>query len=460
MNLMTDKIFREYDIRGIYPNEINERVAYRIAYAFAKLKKIKKVVVARDKRRESKQIFSHICFGLKDAGAKVMSLGVAGTPELSYAVKYKKATGAIMVTASHNPNGYTGLKIYDKNGLSLGIKTGLSPIVKFIKKNKYQEKEKPVKNLDVKDINVAEAYVKLSKNIIDAKKVAGLNVVMDASGGSLAGLLEELIIEYKLKAIKMNFVANDKYPDHGLNPLQKENQISASETVKKERADIGAIFDGDGDRLILLDDKGEFIEPYYVNCLLAEIVPETKKNIRILIDSRMPVGPSKVIRQNKARPVVCRSGTANFIKKMKKNKILFGCENSGHYFLNLKLFGKKTNYIISDSAIVLLLIAQHLKQNDLTLSQAIYKYRNKYFISGEKNYKIGDFDVVVDKLANEFSKFKQSSIDGLSVFGQEWFFNIRPSKTEPLMRLNVEGESERIVRLIRERVENNLKFRI
>lgn len=446
---INSKIFKEYDIRGEYNKEINERTAYALGLAFAKLLKAKKIVIGRDARWESEQIFWPFIAGLSKANVKVYSLGICSTSELFFAVGINNFSGGCMVTASHSPLGQTGFKLCDSRGLSLGLYSGLDKLAKIATKIKLDKLNK-LKG-EVEFINVSAQYKKFIKTIINVKKLTGLKVVLDASNGSGARLIEEIFADLPLYSWRMNFNAHDKYPDHGPNPLLKENQILAMKEVKKFKADAGIIFDGDADRIIFIDETGKLVEPYHLNCLLAEIILSKKKKQKIIIDARLGLGIKEVIKLAGGEAITHRSGYANIIRTMRNKKILFACENSGHFMFNFRWLKNQKNYAYGEAILPALLVLEYLQDKKISLSSAVAKFRNNYLISGEINFRIKSFEKLKNKIKEKFKNEKLTEIDGLSVTSQfaDWFFNIRPSHTEPLVRLNIEAKNYQVLQKLK-----------
>ncbi|MFA6918667.1 MAG: hypothetical protein WC244_00950 [Patescibacteria group bacterium] len=445
--MINPKIFKEYDIRGIYPAEINNEDGYRLGYAFVKFKKLKTIAVCKDKRIESAKLSKPFIQGAYDAGAKIFDLGVNCTPALFFAVGVKKFDGGVMITPSHNPNGYTGLKFCTVDGVPIGLKTGLKELQKIANAMVI----KPLrKKAIVKKISIAGEYEKYCRSIVDFSHIQDLNVILDASDGAGSIMASHIFSKLKIKKTKINFVKGDKYPTHGLNPMLQESRDLLCSEVKKQKADLGIIWDGDADRCIFVDDQGVSVNSYHINCLLYQIMllkyGSLKPGLPLVLDARLPVNISEMIVKMGGKPVVNRSGYTNILKKMQNKKYLFGSENSGHYFLNF-LFSKelKKNYVFGDGIIPALLVMEYLAMSGLKLSEAIKIYRDKFVISGEINLKIGNFEKVKNKLSTMYKNYEQKNIDGLSVYGQGWFFNVRSSNTEPLVRLNVESQSIKVM---------------
>jgi phosphomannomutase len=445
-------IFKEYDIRGAYPEEISESIAFILGLAFARAARIKKIVVGRDARDESAKVFWPFIAGLSKGGVKIYSLDVCATPELFFAVGDRKFPAGCMVTASHSPAGQTGFKFCDSQGRVWGSKTGLAGVRALAAKINTDR----ILDLSVKTekISIADSYKKFIRQIVDFKKISGFKLVLDASGGSGARVAKDFFSSLPVKTKLMNFSPNDAYPDHGLNPLLAGNWQSAAKEVKKSRADLGAVFDGDADRVIFIDGQGEFVEPYYINCLLAKIILEKKKRETIIADARLALGIGEVVKASGGQLISHRSGYANIIRTMQAKKIKFACENSGHFMFNMSWVRQGTNFAYGEGVLPLLIILQYLKRNQLSLAQAVAEYREKYLISGEINLPLKNFASAEKKIKVAFAGAKFKSIDGLSAYDSKdrWFFNFRASNTEPVARLNIEARDKRILQDIKKKL--------
>ena len=456
MAKINPEIFKEYDIRGKYPKELDQPTAYLLGRSFVLSLKAKAIAVSLDRRQESALILPAFLHGVRDAGCRIFDLGINSTPAMFFAVFIKKLSGGASLTASHNPPGYTGLKLADKNGSLLGLNTGIEKIRQLAEKI-TPPKVKNFSPVKTTKIDVAQNYYQLASKIVDLKKIRDFKIVLDASNGSGAQLADYFFVRLHSKIIKMNFKSGDKFADHGPNPMLKENQKLTKETVKKYAGDLGIIFDGDGDRCLFIDERGGLVDPYYLNCLLSELILKKYPRINIVIDARLQLGLKEVIRRAGGQPIVSRAGYANIVKLMREKKALFGCENSGHYFFNFRLIEKNKNYVFGDAIIPILLILEYLKENNLTLSAATGKFKNKYPISGEMNYKKVNFSSLEKKLIKKYPKEKTDRLDGLSIYGPNWFINIRPSKTEPLIRLNIEAKNKEILNKIKKEMLSLIK---
>lgn len=450
-------IFKEYDIRGAYPKEINEQAAFVLGLSFARAAKIKKIIVGRDTREESAQIFWPFLAGLTKGGVKIYNLDICSTPELFFAVGEKKFPAGCMVTASHSPAGQTGFKFCDSQGRVWGSKTGLARVQAIAAKIDTDR----ISDIGVKaeGASIIDPYKKFIRQIVDFKKLSGFKIVLDASGGSGARLAKDIFSLLPLKAKLMNFSPCDAYPDHGLNPLLKGNWQSAAKEVKKFKADLGVVFDGDADRAIFIDNLGKFVEPYYINCLLAKIILEKWKKETIIADARLALGIEDVVKIAGGKLISHRSGYANIIRTMQAKKIKFACENSGHFMFNMSWVRKGANFAYGEGVLPLLLVLQYLKKNKLSLGQAVAQFKEKYLISGEINLPLKNFPAVEKKIKVAFSGAKFKSIDGLSAYDSknQWFFNFRASNTEPVARLNIEARNKAVLQKVKKKLLEIIK---
>ena len=317
---------------------------------------------------------------------------------------------------------------------------------------KYDPKKNRADEVDF--ITIAKDYKDFALSFIRPADVRGLNLVLDASGGSGAHLADVVFNNLPLDVAFINFLPNDKRLGHGPNPLLPENQAAVKTEIKKRRADLGVIFDGDADRAIFFDAHGELVEPYYINCLLSQIMLKVKPKAALVVDARLSLAIMEAIKSAKGKALAHRSGYANIIKTMSEKKLLFGCENSGHFMFNFALKSRQ-QFVFGDAIIPILLIMKHLRQTKQTLEDAIAPFKKSFAISGELNFRIGDYRRIVAGAKKEFAGNIFSSVDGLSVTDRQgrWFFNIRPSHTEPLIRLNVEAKDAHLLKEIEARLK-------
>lgn len=446
MATISSAIFKEYDIRGPYGSGFDEPAAYALGVAIVRHHKAKKAVVARDVRAESGQLLPALITGMQAAGARVTDLGVTATPLVFFAVRELRADVGVMATASHNPLGYAGFKIVNRAGLPVGLRSGLRAIARLARAVKVPVSFAPQ---PAAAHDIAAAYYAFITKFVSLKQLVGTSVVIDARHGSAAAIAHYCVSRLPLRSDIINTEVARRPTPHGFNPLLPSNHRNLRWKILTRRADFGVMFDGDGDRCVFFDERGRMIPPYYLNCLLAKIIAERFPGSLITIDARLPVGISEVIAGEEARPLICRSGYANIMQRMVARRSVFGCENSAHYFFSTKLIGARQGQMYTDALIPVLLVASYLHQQGIKLSQLIKNFSTLYPISGEINIEGVDAGVALAAVKAHYPKVKMTAIDGVSLFADDWFANVRPSKTEPLVRLNVEARELSTVRRVK-----------
>ncbi len=431
--MVETSIFKTYDIRGRYPSEINEKIIYEIGQVLVKFLKADTLAVGYDIRPSSKNLTEALIKGVISQGCDVVNIGAVPSGLVSLAVFQQKLDGGVMISASHLGKNYNGLKLINSSAQPIALDSGLEEIGKMIQKEIPLSPEKGY--LHQKDISYD--YLNYLFNFTDLKNISPLKIVLDASAGPINRFASAVFAELPCQITKINFHPHDKFFDHNLNPLLKESQREAKKEILSQRADLGVIWDGDGDRAIFLDEEGKFVEPYFITTLLAEIILKENPRAKILYDPRLTWAIEETVKKNGGVPVISKAGWSNFLPKMLKEKILFGGEASGHYFF------LRENFVIGDGLIPVLLILKHLSQTKKKISQLVEPLRQKYFISGERNFKIHLPEKLLKALEQRYlDALKISHLDGLVVEYKDWRFNLRPSQTESLMRLNTEAKSQ------------------
>lgn len=425
-------IFKAYDIRGIYPEEINEKIAYKIGRAFVKFLQTKEVVVGKDMRDSSETILESLKKGIMDEGANVIDIGLCTTPMLYFGIFHYNYSSGIMITASHNPKEYNGLKLCKEKAIPLSGETGIKEIKALVEKNEFTEKEKG--SYQKKDITkdyqdyILKDFPKLPyKIVVDAANAMGaLDVeILKRAGVEVTGLYLDL---------------DGNFPNHEANPLKEETLDAIKELLKKGKYDLGIAFDGDADRAMFLTEKGEFLAGDITTAIITESL--CKEGDSILYDLRSTKAVPETIKASKGKPIISRVGHAFIKQTMKEHDAVFGGEVSGHYYF------KKMGYC--ESAILASLhILSIIKEKKQPLSE-IAKTKRTYYQSGEINFKVEDKEKVMEKLIEAFPEGKITKLDGISIELDKWWFNVRPSNTEPLLRLNLEADTK-------EEMETNLK---
>lgn len=452
---VNSSIFRSYDIRGIYPSTVNEDSAYLIGRAFVKFLNPKgktglNIVVGRDNRLSSVSLFKSLSRGIIDQGVKVIDIGLSTTPMLYWACGFYGYDGGINITASHNPKEHNGFKMVRKGAVPISGKTGLKEIYKLTGKSFARlKKGKVVKKKILRD------YLKFNFKDFNFRKLRKLKIIIDTANSVSGIMLSGIKKHLPVKIYSLFEKLDGNFPNHPPDPLIEKNLNSLKEEVKNKKADLGVAFDGDGDRIVFVTEKGEVIPGDLICAFLAELllVAETlshlpprfaargsaKQNSRakILYDIRSSRIVKEVIKDNGGQPIVWRIGHSFIKEKMRKENILFGGEFSGHYYL-------KNHYFSEAPLFVILKITEAISQTGKSLSELIRPYQ-KYFHSGEINFKIKDKNKALELLEGKYKKGKISKIDGLRIDFKDWWFLARPSGTEDLIRLVIEAENKKLM---------------
>jgi len=437
-NIPPEKIFKSYDIRGIYPEEINEDFAVPIIKAIYKVisdqlqtSEPLTIAVGRDMRLSSPAIFKAVSETLVSLGAKVIDLGIVSTPTFYYAVFKKGFDGGVQITASHNPGEYNGIKIVRKSPTGLvkiGGSTGMLDI-KNLAMGDLEFPEVPRGSLE----NMEGVVVEEVKNALDIAGNPNLNeykVVADAAN-ALGGLyIEELFKNIPGELVKMNFELDGTFPVHQADPLQKETLVDLQKKVVEEGADLGLAPDGDGDRLFFIDEKGGIIPPSIITAIVAREVLKKHKGATILGDIRYIMTPKKIVEELGGTFVITRVGHSFITEKLHETGGAFAGESSSHYFF------KETGNAESQIPMILLILKVMTEENK-KISEIVNDLRRSHE-SGEFNFKVKNAKEIMQKVKEEFPEGEVSELDGVSISSADWRVSLRSSNTEPLLRLNIE----------------------
>ena len=430
---MTIKIssFKAYDIRGQLPHEINSEIAYRVGNATAEYLSAKKMILGRDIRASSKELSESMASGLMDAGVDVIDIGECGTENVYYATGELKSCGGIMVTASHNPSDYNGFKIVSENAKPISSETGLLDIRKLAESDKRLISESRG-NLEQRDLN--QSYVKKVMSFIDPDSLSKLKVVMNPGNGGAGVYAEYISKNMPIEIIKLNFDPDSSFPNGIPNPMIEENRSSTSQAVIDNKADVGVAWDGDFDRCFFFDEKGNFIEGYYLVGLLAKIFLNKNRNEKVIYDPRLTWNTIDVVERYGGDAIQCQSGHSFIKKSMRDNDAVYGGEMSAHHYF-------RDFYYCDSGMIPWLLILEMISKEKMPLSQMIQKYRDRYPVSGEINLKVNNAKKIIDFIKGYYldDALGVDETDGVGMEFKKWRFNLRASNTEPLIRLNVES---------------------
>ncbi|HED06536.1 MAG TPA: phosphomannomutase [Ignavibacteria bacterium] len=438
--------FKAYDIRGKVPDELNEELAYKIGYYYAKYLNAGKIIVGYDIRESSKLLSSSLADGINDFGAEVIDIGLCGTEMIYFGTSFLDTDGGIMITASHNPPEYNGMKFVKKNSVPVGYNSGLNEIEKMI------VKENPIIVNDVKgkvtDIDLMNDFITNLKNFYDASKIKPLKVVVNAGNGCAGLALDELEKLLPIEMIKIFNNPDSAFPNGVPNPLLPDNRAHTIEAVKKHNADLGVAWDGDYDRCFFFDEHGNFIEGYYIVGLLAKSILKNNPGENIVHDPRLIWNTLEIVKSHGGTPVQSVSGHAFIKEKMREVDAIYGGEMSAHHYFR--------NNAYSDSGMIpFLLVLQLISGENKTLSELVGGMIEKYPCPGEINSSISNPKEKLEQIAQKYTGGKKDRVDGLSVEYENWRFNLRISNTEPIIRLNVETRGD--VELMKQKTKELLR---
>ncbi|MEJ2193871.1 MAG: phosphomannomutase [Ignavibacteriaceae bacterium] len=425
--------FKAYDIRGKVPGELNSELAYKIGRVYSKLIDAKKVIVGHDIRKSSEEISEALIRGLNDSGADTIDIGLCGTEMIYFATPYFDADGGIMITASHNPPEYNGMKFVKRDSVPVGYDAGLNKVEQMILENNLGEISKQ-KGVSSKQY-VMNAFIKSLKKYYDPKKIEKLKVVVNAGNGCVGPALEAIESNLPIKMMKLFFEPDSDFPNGVPNPLLSENRKPTIEAIIKNNADLGVAWDGDYDRCFFFDEKGKFIEGYYIVGLLAKSILKNNPGEKIVHDPRLIWNTIKVVNESGGEAVVSKSGHAFIKEKMREVNAIYGGEMSAHHYF------RGNSY--SDSGMIpFLLVLQLMSQEKKKLSELVGEMIKAFPCSGEINSTVDDPAAKIKQVEKKFSNSNVDYLDGVSVDFGDWRYNLRMSNTEPIIRLNVESKGD------------------
>ncbi len=434
-------IFKAYDIRGIYPSELNEDVAFLIGRAFASFLQAEKVIVGRDMRTSGPSIFDAVTRGLMHQGADVINIGMVSTDQYYFACTQLGLPG-MMVTASHNPKQYNGFKMVKKMPQLLSGDAGIQDLRTLVESEAFAE---PTRQGSMSELDLSEEFIESVLQLIDVASLKPLKVIADTGNGMVGPILKRVYERLPVELIGLYLDPDGTLPNHGLDPLQPENRAELEARVVSENADVGFAFDGDGDRFFAIDNRGQFISGDFMTALMGQYFLEKHPGAKILYDVRASWAVPELIGAAGGVPLMERVGHAFIKARMSNEGAIFAGEVTGHYY-----FG---DFNYADSGVIpSLIILEMLSKKGKTLSELLAPLESTYFISGEINTKVADVKAVLATLAEKYSDAEQHTMDGLSVNYPDWHFNVRGSNTEPLLRLNLEARSKELMEAKRDEV--------
>ena len=432
MALDYDRIFKAYDVRGVYPSELNEEVANRIGRAFASFVDAPRIVLGRDMRVSSPTLADAFSRGATDGGTDVVDVGLISTDGLYFASGLLDSPGA-MFTASHNPPRYNGLKLCRQKASPIGSESGLLEI------RDIAAGELPASRGtgSVETRDVLGDYAEHCRSFVDSSLLRPLKVAVDAGNGMAGRTVPAVFGELPFEVVPLYFELDGNFPNHPANPIEPENLADLQKTVLEEKCDAGLAFDGDADRVFVVDERARPISGSLTTALVAERVLKKNPGEAVLYNLICSWTVPEVIQENGGRPVRTRVGHSFIKSVMAETGAIFGGEHSGHYYF-------RDNFRADSGMIAALLVLEALCDANSRLSELLEPFR-RYHDSGEINSEVEDQHATLEKLARSYQSGKQDRTDGLTVEFEDWWFNCRPSNTEPLLRLNLEARTRELM---------------
>jgi len=428
-------IFKAYDIRGTYPDQLDDGTAgtaYGVGLALATLLRPKRAVVGRDMRISSDKLNAAVKKGLIEGGADVDDIGLISTDGLYFAVgKYRYDCG-IMITASHNPPEYNGMKVCEKEAVPLSGDGKLSEVKDIILNDRFEKSATPG---SVNEKNIISDYVDHVLSFVDISRIKPFKIVVDAGNGMAGMIVPEIFKRLPCELIPMYFELDGNFPNHPASPIEPENVADLKAKIAETGADLGAAFDGDADRVFLVDENGKTLGGDMVTALVAKSLLKKNPGSTVLYNLICSKAVPELIKAMGGIAIRTRVGHALIKPLMKEHNAIFGGEHSGHFYF-------RDNWFADSGLIALLVCLELISEADLPLSRQVSTF-DKYVRSGEINSEVADIKKKLSEVEKEFSDGRIDKIDGLTIEYDNWWFNVRPSNTEPLLRLNVEADNDR-----------------
>jgi phosphomannomutase len=435
---MDESIFKAYDVRGKYPEQMDEDLAYRIGRSFPRvLEELEgkpvaeqRIAVGRDMRTSAPSMSEQYVRGIADAGADVIDVGMVGTEMVYWTVGSRDLDGGLMCTASHNPKAYTGAKLVKRGALALSGDSGIGELKELVKEGDPGPPADGPGEIATEDIG--DDFRKDALGYIDPKAIKPMKVMLDGANGMAGEMVGPILDNFPLDQEPAYWEPNGEFPDHEPNPMIEENRRFIIDKVKETGADLGIAWDGDADRCFFIDDTARFVDGDFLTTLLADSILRKDPGAAILYDVRASRAVPDTVERAGGHPYINRVGHAFFKTRMRELGAAFGGEVSGHYYFH-------DFYCADSGTIPALLILELLSVEGKKLSELLEPLRSRYFISGEINSEVDDQEGKMNELKERYWDGRVSELDGISVDYDDWHFNVRPSNTEPLLRLNLES---------------------
>ena len=435
--MVTNKGFKAYDVRGVYPTEVNEELAYRVGRIFSAMFAAETVVVGHDIRLSGRALVDALTEGLRHGGTKVIDIGQCGTEMIYFATAHLEADGGIMVTASHNPKEYNGMKLVRKGARPISGDTGLKEIGEMAVASNFVHAQVAGKTLgELEKVDIVPAYIEHLLTYVDKSALKPMKIVANPGNGGAGPIMKELAKHLPFEFVSIFDEPDGSFPNGVPNPILMPNREATAKVVCETGADLGIAWDGDFDRCFLFDENAEFIEGYYIVGLLAEVFLLKEPGAKIMYDPRLTWNTEAILERDGGVPVRCKSGHAFMKECMRQNEVLYGGEMSAHHYFR--------DFSYCDSGMIpWLLVAELMCRSGKKLSELVGARVDMFPCSGEINRKVADSPAILKALEEKYADGEQDKMDGLSVAYADWRFNVRTSNTEPVMRLNVETKGDK-----------------
>jgi phosphomannomutase len=431
--MIDPSIFKAYDVRGLYPSQLDAEAARRIGRAFVDYLGARRIVVGRDARLSSPELSRDFVRGATSQGCEVTDIGVVGTDMMYFFAARNELDGGAIITASHNPKEWNGIKMVRRGALALSGDAGIKEIKEALVAGRFTDAP-PHPEKPPLEAAISDEYAAHCLSFIDAEKVRPLKVVLDTGNGMGAIGAEATLKRLPIAQVRMYFDVDGTFPNHPADPLVEENRREIMERVVAERADLGIAWDGDADRCFFIDDTGRFVPGDFVTALLGEAFCIKERGAKIVYDVRASRAVPDRIRAAGGQALMHRVGHAFIKRRMRDEGAVFGGEVSGHFYF-------RDNWFADNGMIPALLMLEYVSSAGRPLSEMLRPLRERYHLSGEINSKVSDVAAALVRIEERYADGRISKLDGLSVDYDAWHFNVRPSNTEPLLRLNLEAFS-------------------
>jgi phosphomannomutase len=429
---MLAAIFKSYDVRGIYPGQLNDDLAYKIGRCFVPLLEAKNVAVGRDMRESGNSLFEAFARGASEAGANVLDVGRVSTDALYFAVGKYQLDGGVMITASHNPANYNGMKFTRSQAQAISLDTGLARIRDQIASGTLPPPGAAAKG-GITHRDILDEFAAHCLSFIEPKKIKPFKIAIDAGNGMAGETVPHVFKHLPCEVVPLYFELNGSFPNHPASPIEPENMVDLQAAVRKHKCDLGAAFDGDADRMFIVDEKGDLIDGSTVTALVALNTLKRHPGSKILYNLICSRSVPELIKANGGIPVRSQVGHSLIKQTMREQDVVFGGEHSGHFYF-------RDNWYADSGMIALMQCLELFSETDKPVSEFITPIDTR-FRSGEINTQVKDVQRKMREIEEFYKGAQVDHLDGITISYPDWWLNVRPSNTEPLLRLNVEGDT-------------------